>query len=199
MFFALPASRGFLLAGGAALAAQHLTTRLTDDLDFFTSPGRGDVPAARDEFIAAARSRGWTLELIRDEPTFCRLQISNAGALLVDIALDATPGHSPVASIAGPTLDPRELAGRKVIALFDRAAARDFVDVFVLSSSFDKDTLLALATQVDIGFDPLVLADMMDMLNRYTDRDLSLGSVDPSTVRRFFFDWAQQLRARPAG
>jgi hypothetical protein len=27
MFFALPASKGFLLAGGAALLAQHLTAR----------------------------------------------------------------------------------------------------------------------------------------------------------------------------
>jgi hypothetical protein len=35
MFFALPASRGFLLAGGAA---QHLTARPTEDLDFFTAP-----------------------------------------------------------------------------------------------------------------------------------------------------------------
>jgi hypothetical protein len=37
MFFALP-SRGFLLAGGAALLAQHLTGRPTEDLDFFTAP-----------------------------------------------------------------------------------------------------------------------------------------------------------------
>ena len=36
--FALPASRGFLLAGGAALLAQHLTARPTEDLDFFTRP-----------------------------------------------------------------------------------------------------------------------------------------------------------------
>src|SRR5712691_2027043 len=41
MFFALPASKGFLLAGGAALLAQHLTARPTEDLDFFTAPERG--------------------------------------------------------------------------------------------------------------------------------------------------------------
>ena len=56
MFFALPASRGFLLAGGAALLAQHLTARPTEDLDFFTAPERGDVPAARDALEAAAAS-----------------------------------------------------------------------------------------------------------------------------------------------
>ncbi|MGH3406257.1 MAG: nucleotidyl transferase AbiEii/AbiGii toxin family protein [Streptosporangiaceae bacterium] len=40
MFFALPASQGFLLAGGAALLAKHLTARPTEDLDFFTSAAR---------------------------------------------------------------------------------------------------------------------------------------------------------------
>jgi hypothetical protein len=44
LFFALPASKGFLLAGGAALLAQHLTARPTEDLDFFTAPERGHVP-----------------------------------------------------------------------------------------------------------------------------------------------------------
>lgn len=198
VFFTLPASAGFLLAGGAALAAQHLTTRPTQDLDFFTSPGQGEVPAARDEFVAAAQVRGWTLRVLRDEPTFCRLQITGPQELLVDIALDATPGHPPVASIAGPTLDPGELAGRKVIALFDRAAARDFADVFVLSNSFGKDELFRLATNIDAGFDPRVLADMFGLINRYTDRDLSLGGVDPSAVRRFFADWTDEIRTRPA-
>ena len=47
LFFSLPASKGFLLAGGAALLAQHLTTRPTEDLDFFTAPDRGHVPATR--------------------------------------------------------------------------------------------------------------------------------------------------------
>jgi hypothetical protein len=55
LFFALPASQGFLLAGGAALLAQHLTARPTEDLDFFTAPERGHVPAARDALEAAAR------------------------------------------------------------------------------------------------------------------------------------------------
>jgi len=36
---------------------------------------------------------------------------------------------SPTVSLVGPTYDPEELAGRKVIALIDRAEARDFADV----------------------------------------------------------------------
>lgn len=39
LFFSLPASDGFLLAGGGALLASGLTTRLTEDLDFFGQRG----------------------------------------------------------------------------------------------------------------------------------------------------------------
>ena len=87
LFFALPASKGFLLAGGAALLAQHLTTRPTEDLDFFTAPELGHVPAARDALEAAARERGWSTECIHDSDTFCRLVIrSDTGEVLADLA-----------------------------------------------------------------------------------------------------------------
>ncbi len=76
LFFALPASKGFLLAGGAALLAQHLTARPTEDLDFFTAQERGHVPAARDALEAAARQRGWSTERIHDSDTFCRMIVT---------------------------------------------------------------------------------------------------------------------------
>ena len=40
LFFSLPTSGSFLLAGGAALLAQGLTSRPTQDLDLFTPPDR---------------------------------------------------------------------------------------------------------------------------------------------------------------
>jgi len=91
LFFSLPASKGFLLAGGAALLAQHLT-RPTEDLDFFTAPDRGHVPAARDALEAAARKRGWTVERIHDSDTFCRLVIrSDTAEIATDLAVDTPP------------------------------------------------------------------------------------------------------------
>ena len=133
LFFALPASKGFLLAGGAALLAQHLTARPTEDLDFFTAPERGHVPGARDALEAAARQRGWSTERIHDSDTFCRLVIHSADSgVLVDLAVNAPPDLPASVTPAGPTLAPEELAGHKLLALFDRAAARDFADVYVL-------------------------------------------------------------------
>ena len=60
--------------------------------------------------------------------------------LLVDIALDSQPGQPPTMSVAGPTYAPQELAARKVVALFDRFAARDFVDVFALTPHVQQDS-----------------------------------------------------------
>ena len=145
LFFGLPASEGFLLAGGAALVAQQLTARPTRDLDFFTRPGGGNVRQARDHFVAAAQGRGWSIQDIQDSDSFCRLLVHGHEDVLVDLALDSAPTRPATTSIAGPTFAPAELAGRKVIALFDRAAARDFVDVYALSRIFTKQALLELS------------------------------------------------------
>jgi len=102
LFFALPASQGFLLAGGAALLAQHLTARPTEDLDFFTAPEHGHVPAARDALEAAARQRGWSTQRIHDSDAFCRMVIRSADAgVIVDLAVNAPPDLPPSATAAG--------------------------------------------------------------------------------------------------
>ena len=102
LFFALPASSGFLLAGGGALLAQHLTSRPTEDLDFFTDPEHGHVQAARDALEAAARKQGWTTERIHDSDTFCRMVIRSADdRVLVDLAVNAPPDLP--ASATSPT------------------------------------------------------------------------------------------------
>lgn len=115
LFFSLPEAAGFLLAGGAALVAQHLTTRPTQDLDFFTRVGGTGVPAARDALEAAAHDRGWTIERVRDEATFCRLIVHGDDNLLVDLAVDSPPEQPATVSLIGPTFAPEELAGRKVV------------------------------------------------------------------------------------
>jgi hypothetical protein len=193
LFFGLPASDGFLLAGGGALLAQGLTARPTQDLDFFTRPGAGDVGAARDQLLAAASEHGWDVDVVQDSDTFCRLLIHGPDDLLVDLALDSAPGRPAMASIAGPTFAPAELAGRKLIALFDRAAARDFVDVFTLSRRFSKKELLELAREIDAGFDVTVFVEMIGLLSRYSDVDLDLGDVNAAEVRAFFSDWSAEL------
>lgn len=193
LFFGLPASDGFLLGGGAALLAQGLTARPTQDLDFFTRPDGGDVRRVRDEFTEAAGERGWSVDSVQDSETFCRLLVHGSEDLVVDLALDSAPGRPASATFVGPTFAPDELAGRKVVALFDRAAARDFVDVYALSRTFPKTDLLDLAREVDAGFLVSVFVDMVGYLARYRDVDLALGDVDVAALRAFFQQWVDEL------
>jgi Nucleotidyl transferase AbiEii toxin, Type IV TA system len=197
LFFALPDSRGFLLAGGAALLAQHLTARPTEDLDFFTAPERGHVLAARNALEAAASQRGWSVQRIHDSDTFCRMVICSADAeVLVDLAVNAPPDLPASTTSAGPTLAPEELAGNKLLALFDRAAARDFSDVYVLAREFGKDVLLARAAQIDAGFDPSVLADMIATLDRFTDDEIPVpDGSSAADLRSFYTIWRSELAA----
>lgn len=194
LFFGLPASAGFVLAGGAALAVQRLTTRPTQDLDLFTGPGRGDIVAARDAFEAAVRERGWAVRRVRDSVSFCRLLVTGSEVLIVDLALDSAPNSTPIPSLVGPTFALGELAGRKLVALFDRAEARDFIDVFMLTRRFSKERLLAEALLVDRGFDCLILADMVRMHARFADQEFPVEAHEIADIRSFFDEWAEELR-----
>ena len=193
LFFGLPASDGFLLAGGGALLASGLTDRPTHDRDFFGAPDLVEVAAARDQFENAVADRGWRSVRLHDSATFVRLHVTGAEELIVEFAIDSAAGRPPVITIVGPTFDPEELAGRKLIALFSRAEARDFADVYVLAQRFDRATLLERAHEVDPGFDRVVLAEMMGTLDRFADDELPINPPDVTAVRTFFADWAREL------
>ncbi len=57
----------------------------------------------------------------------------------------------------------------ELLALFDRAEARDFVDLHTLSERFDLDELLGLASDLDGGFTPALLAEMLASHLRFSD------------------------------
>lgn len=191
-FFTLPASQKFLLAGGAALLAQHLTVRPTQDLDLFTRQ-QGDVRRARDELATEAARCGWTIEVHQDGEDFCRLVVHGPEDVLVDLALESPPTMAATVSFIGPTFAPQELAGRKLLALFDRAAARDFADVYVLALRYSKAVLLRRADAIDAGLDHDVLATYMRTLARFSDHELPVAPEEIAPMRAFFTAWATEL------
>ena len=191
-FFALPEADSFLLAGGLALAAHGLTTRPTEDLDAFTSRA-GDVAKAFDAFVHAANERRWSVEAVQASETFVRLRVSGHDLLIVDLALDSPPGMPPTMSILGPTFAPEELAARKLLALFDRAMPRDFVDVFHLARRWDREDLMALAATIDSGFETSAFATALRQLDRYRDSDVPIDADDVTELRSYFRVWVRDL------
>lgn len=194
-FFSLRGAEPFLLAGGGALLAQRMSQRPTHDLDFFTGV-HGAVDAVAGEFQAAAVGRGWAVEIRRGSETFCRLVVHGSEDLLVDIALDSRPLRPAAPSLAGPTFAPEELAGRKMLALFDRAEARDFVDVRTLADKYSRTQLLGWAEELDRGFDRAILADQFRSLARFADVDLPISPSRVAELRRYFADWVVDLVGR---
>lgn len=195
IFFALDSSKSYLVAGGAALLAVELIARPTEDLDLFASAPVSTVTEAHGQFVDALRSHGYDVATLQEGPTFCRLVVgATAEDLLVDLAIDSPPTTRPTMTVLGPTVSPAELAGRKMLALFGRAEARDFADVYVLAQHFGKETLIKGAARLDAGFDITVLAQMMGSLGRFTDDEVPLSSVDLTLARDFFHTWATDLR-----
>jgi Nucleotidyl transferase AbiEii toxin, Type IV TA system len=114
--------------------------------------------------------------------------------ILVDLGINAPPDLPASVTRAGPTLAPEELAGHKLLALFDRAAARDFADVYVLAHRFGEDVLLARAAQIDAGFDANVLADMITTLDRFTDDEIPVpDGSSAADLRAFYATWRSEL------
>lgn len=117
--------------------------------------------------------------------------------LLVDLAVESPPVSAPTITPFGPAYPPEELAARKVLALFDRAAARDFVDVHVLAARFSLEHLVDMAAQLDHGFDQGVLVEMLGTVDRFTDEDLAELGADPTALRAFVDRWRSELADRP--
>ncbi|PRZ40842.1 nucleotidyltransferase AbiEii toxin of type IV toxin-antitoxin system [Antricoccus suffuscus] len=141
------------------------------------------------------KRRGYDVELIHDSPTFCRLLITNRDdQLLIDLEIDSPPHDLPTVTVLGPTMGPRELAGRKLLALFGRAEARDFADAYVLAQRFGKDLLLGQAAELDAGFDRGVLGQMLGTIGRFTDDEIPLPGADVSAARAYFAAWASELQ-----
>ena len=191
-FFQLPESKTFLLEGGLALLAQGLTSRPTSDLDAFTSEA-ADVQRAHQAFTQLCRLRGWHVRTLHSTDTFVRLHVSGSEELLIDLALDASPCQTPTMSFIGPTFSLDELAARKLLALFDRAMPRDFVDVYALTRDRMPDALLQNAREIDPGIDVTNLLLALRQLEHYRDEDLPALGAEIPAIREFFASWVETL------
>lgn len=195
IFFALDEADGYLVAGGAALVASNLIARPTADLDLFAALPTTSVTPAKDAFARALRERKYDVAVLQDGPTFCRMIVTQEGeSTLVDLAIDSPPTGMPTMTVLGPALPPLELAGRKLLALFGRAEARDFADIYVLAQHFGKDALLEQAQALDAGFDFAVLVQMIGTLSRFADHEIPLGANDLKLARAFFANWTGELK-----
>jgi len=163
----LEEAEDFVLADGAALIVRGDVHRQTRDLDFC-----GLTADAVDQLLPAVdlalREAGLTVHHVQEAPGFARLVVESADDRTeLDLAADARLFPAEPGRLA-PMLSGEELAVDKMLAVFGRAEARDFIDLMAIESRYGFDRLCRLAAEKDRGFTPAVLAAM---LGRMVTRD----------------------------
>ena len=179
-----------------------LIDRTTRDLDYFTPPGdESAVGELRDALERALDQAGLAHRRQRDLSTFVRIEVDDgADRCEIDLAVDhrALPTEP---SRYGPTLAVEELAANKVLALFDRAEARDFLDLMALTQRFDLDSLLTMAAQKDTGFDTEAFLGALRSFQRLTPDDFGISDLEYERLRETVTGWLghldQKLRRGP--
>ena len=198
LLFSLPEAAGYALAGGAALVVQHIVDRETRDLDAFiaATPGLspGTVDLLADAFTAAAQRAGWSLQIIRRHPTFCRFIAARTDDTVeLDLAVDL-PLLEPPRVIDGiPVLTPLDLAARKVLAIVDRLEARDYTDLHALAHLVGQQTCIDSALAMDAGLSVNAIAEAFERIDRIADHRYPDRAVEPATARRYFTTWTREL------
>lgn len=189
------AEAGFALAGGAALIAAGVIGRATRDLDYFaTSPQAVDTALGQVEAVLAEAGLG--AERLQQSRGFARILVTDRDErCLVDLGYDSRL-FPPDPTERGPVLALEELAADKVLALFHRAEARDYVDVHALSRRLDRQRLLELAVAKDPGFDPGRFAEALGAIGRLDPADFETDPATLSELRNFFATWSAELAHR---
>jgi hypothetical protein len=155
----------FALAGGAALIARGHVHRETRDLDFF-----GLTPDAVDRLLPALdqalQDAGLRVRRLQENHGFARLIVeSNDDRTEHDQGADARMFPAEPGTPA-PTPSGEELAVDKVLAVFGRAEARDFVHLAAIEEPNGLERLFDLAAEKDRGFTRELFAETAGRFSR---------------------------------
>lgn len=192
-----PFQKSFFLTGGTALAAFYLQHRLSEDLDFFTeSPEevRHIFPWAE----KAAKELNLKLEVRRQSSSFanCFFESDRGEILRVDFAQDAP--FRLEKTVLQPELhiyidNLTDIACNKLSALFDRAEAKDFVDLYFLDRDFlPFKKILEKARIKHVGLDDYWLAQALFRIEEVEKLPRMLKEVQLEELKRFFLGLAKE-------
>ncbi len=186
-------AENFALAGGAALIARGDVQRQTRDLDFF-----GLTPDAVDRLVPAVeralQEAGLVVHHVQESSGFARLIVeSRDDSTELDLGADARLFPAEPARPA-PMLSGMELAVDKVLAIFGRAEARDFVNSprsRLTKASVDSSSWPRRRHR---GFTPEMFAEMAGRFSRLRRDEFGLDSAQYEQLERTVLEWQERAR-----
>ena len=199
IFPSVDGSGEFYLTGGTALAHFYLQHRKSEDLDFFTSV-EGLIPSFSKLLVEQLCQRGLSAKIQRGFHSFSEILVSlNNETTIIHLAQDAVFRFEPVCEVTefpGLKVDPlKDIASNKLLALFGRAALRDFIDVYWLIQGgyFSKEQLIDFAKQKDPGLDlywlGVAFAQISDYEQSFSDLTMLFKPVTFDVLSQFFTQW----------
>ena len=204
LFFRVEDSQKFYLTGGTALAHFYLHHRGSKDLDFFTVEEGAVLPFSQ-TLGGFLKRHGFSVENRRTMHSFCELFVAHQDqTTILHLAQDASFRFEPPKEFEeypGLLVDNlTDIASNKLLALFGRAALRDFIDVYFLinRANFTKSQLIKLAQQKDPGFDLYWLGVALAQIHEFKSASLEdmvmlFNPAEFDDIAAFFSEWRDDI------
>lgn len=191
------------VAGGAALNELLQSPRVSRDVDLFHDTDEA-LAASWQSDRTILQQAGYTLDVVRERPTFIEAVVSRADdTVVLQWVRDSGYRFFPLVEHPdfGLTLHPFDLATNKVLALVGRVEVRDFVDTLSCDRQLQPLGYLAWAASgKDPGFSPTAILEQAARATRYSQAELD--SLDfggaPSDAAALSREWHHILETARA-
>ncbi|MEU3796031.1 nucleotidyl transferase AbiEii/AbiGii toxin family protein [Streptomyces fructofermentans] len=193
---------GLVLAGGYAVQAHELVSRVSQDLDLATSAA-ADMDEITHAVVSGLQGKGWSIRIVEIAPRMARMVATDpVTRAQCEIDLLKEVFHRPPAyTAAGPTLSRDDAVGLKVRALHDRGFPRDVIDVYSAHHLYTTAELEQLGAQHEEDFDLDELRGRLEAVTFTSDHEYSaygLSDDQIAAVRAWAQRWQDDLGLRLA-
>lgn len=194
------AAYGLVLAGGYAVQAHDLVSRLSQDLDFATTHQAG-LDVITSHLVEALTDKGWQVGVMEVAPRMSRLTATDPGtgeSCELDILKEVFT-RPPAATSVGPVLSVDDTVGLKTRAVHDRGFPRDLLDVFSARHLYSTTEMEQLGAQHDEDFDLEELHARLEAAEFTSDREFAAYGMTPDDIaelRHWVQEWATGLGLR---
>ena len=197
-FFQSFLKEDFFLTGGTALSAFYLHHRPSEDIDLFTINQSIEFNAVNSELLKIISFLSGKIQHQVSSPTFLQFILNiNKNMLKIDLVKDTPVHFGKIKLISNYKIDSLEnIAVGKLLALFGRADAKDFVDLYFLleiEKKIDFKILFNLAKKKDAGLSEFYLAGMMSKIEEIKYFPKTIRPVNEDKLRIFFLKLSKNL------
>lgn len=197
-FFAGPLANHFYLTGGTALARYYFHHRESLDLDLFTNDWEQDFAQVNQLVLGVLHALDLRITSQVSTDTFLQYILTDATgtSLKVDLVKEVPVHFGDLLNSNGVRIDSLENIGsNKVLAVFGRTDARDFIDLYWILHHTDLkfDGLFEQAQMKDSGLSEFYLAYALQNVEKIRLFPRMLEPLAWDEIRSFYQRLARTL------